>query len=133
MDRKISIIILLTVIVSLFFWYGYYWSSHTRVELVTDKREYHINETITARIIIYNENNHPIRIKSITKYSSMGRSKSESNPTVVADVHITPAGEYLTIDGKSNIVPIVEHFHPDKIGEYLISIMGCTTTVNIIE
>lgn len=106
--------------------------SDLHVELVTDKQEYLLNETVISSIIVYNNNYYPVKLKMITSYSVKGYNEFDTE-RVVAIVNVNPTNEYIIIPKKSSLSLFTETFTPQSSGRFIISYLGETTTVNVLS
>ena len=103
-----------------------------RVELITDRKTYFLNETIKAIVYLCNDNPYPVNIKQILTYYSTGYSVIDQNK-ISSIISVTPVEDWITIPAKSNIKFHQQMFTPRFVGEFFIHILGASVTVNIQE
>lgn len=107
--------------------------SDLEVRVVTDKKEYHVNETIRAALYVYNNNPYPVRLEPIREIYISGNIVSE--PYKIAGILLLdyPATfQYISIAVNSSQVIHEHEFIARLTGEFLINILGASTTVNVI-
>ncbi|NIM46511.1 MAG: hypothetical protein GTO54_12975 [Nitrososphaeria archaeon] len=102
-----------------------------RVEVVTDKPEYYLNESIEATLYFYNDRSRPVKIKMILHFSSIGYTEGDTE-RIGADVHISPAEKYLFIPANSRAPYFQATFRPRSPGEFIIRILGASVTVPVV-
>lgn len=101
-----------------------------RVEVVTDKPEYNLNESIEATLYFCNDGPRPVKIKMILHFSYIGYTEGDTE-RIGADVNISPAEEYFLIPANSRAPYFRATFRPQSPGEFIIRILGASVTVNV--
>jgi len=117
--------------------------SDLEVRVVTDKKEYRVNETIKAVLYVCNNNSYPVRIEPIREiyisgniFSSFLVGDSVSEPDKIAGILFLdyPAQfQYISIAANSSQVIHEQKFVARLPGEFLINMLGASTTVNVID
>ena len=102
-----------------------------RVEVVTDKPEYYLNESIEATLYFCNDRSRPVKIKMILHFSYIGYTEGDTE-RIGADVHISPAEKYFLIPANSRAPYFQATFRPRSPGEFVIGILGASVTVPVV-
>jgi len=74
--------------------------SELRIEVVTDKTVYLLNETIEATVYLCNDKLFPVRIRPILQYYITGYSAADPEK-ISAIVNVTPVKDWVVIPANS--------------------------------
>jgi hypothetical protein len=107
--------------------------SDLKVRIVTDKNEYNVNETIRAALYVYNNNPYPVRLEPIREIYISGNSVSESEKiSTICYLDYSAQYQYIFIEASSSLVLYKQEFLTRIPGEFMINMLGASTTVNVI-
>jgi hypothetical protein len=113
--------------------------SDLEVRVVTDKKEYRVNETIKAALYVCNNNSYTVSLEPIREIYISGNIVSqifvEGNERISGILLLDyPATfQYISIAANSSQVIHEQEFIARFPGEFLININGASTTVNVID
>ena len=112
--------------------------SDLMVKVVTDEKEYGVNETIRASLIVCNNNSYPVKLEPIREIYMAGSVLSEFlllddgakvNGILLLDY---PADyQYMFIEANSCRVIHEHEFIARHTGEFFINILGASTAVRV--
>lgn len=141
-QNKILLIFFFTAALAVFLSFKYYSTPYIptvtvrelRIEIVTDKEEYYLGESFKATFYIVNDRSTPVKLKPITKYTFCGNSKADPNKSMCVDVNVTPEkGAMIHIPANSRLRLDQVVFKPECLGEFVITGLGASLTVNVID
>jgi hypothetical protein len=113
--------------------------SDLEVRVVTDKKEYRVNETIKAALYVCNNNSYPVSLEPIREIYISGNIVSQIivfELDKIAGILLLdyPATfQYISIAANSSQVIHEHEFVARLPGEFLINMLGASTTVNVID
>jgi len=113
--------------------------SDLEVRVVTDKKEYRVNETIKASLYVCNNNSYPVSLEPIRKIYISGNIVSQiivselDKITGILLLDYPATFQYISIAANSSQVIHEHEFVARLPGEFLINMLGASTTVNVID
>jgi len=108
--------------------------SDLEVKVVTDKKEYHANETIRAALVVFNNNPYPVRLEPIREMYISGNTVSEPDKIVgILHLDYSASFQYISIATNSSHVIHEEKFVARLPGEFRIIMVEVSATVNVID
>jgi len=93
-------------------------------DVLVDKNEYALNETIVAKAVIVNDGSSPVRIRLPSVFSATGYSVSSTDERVSQGVSITWAESEIEIPANASMVLCRFSFRGEEPGPFLIRILG---------
>ena len=110
------------------------------IRVITDKKEYRVNETIKVELCVFNNNSYSVMVKPIKEIYVSGNSvyilgNSVIEPQKISGILILdyPAEyQYILIDANSRHVIYKEEFVARLPGEFLINMLGASVSVNVM-
>ena len=107
--------------------------SDLEVRVVTNKKEYYVNETIKAALYVYNNNPYPVRLEPIRVIYISGNYVSDPEKiSGIAHIDYAEQYQYILIKANSSKLLFEDEFIVRKLGEFMINMLGASTTVNVI-
>jgi len=103
------------------------------VRIVTDKKEYYVNDTIRASLCVYNNNPYPVSLEPIRHIYVSGNIVSD--PEKISEMLFLdyPAQyQYISIKANSSQVLHEEEFVARMPAEFMINMNGARTMVKVI-
>ena len=98
--------------------------SELRLEIVTDKMEYSLGETINAKFYIVNDKPHPVKIPFFHNYQFLGKSEADYSDKIITLVFQDPApdGTTIPIPAQSKYLFGQYTFKPTSTGRFTITV-----------
>lgn len=112
--------------------------SDLEVRVVTDKKEYRVNETIKAALYVCNNNSYPVSIAPIREIiisSNIYQIFVEGNERISGILFLDyPASiQYISIAANSSQVIHEQDFVARFPGEFFINMLGASTKIKVID
>lgn len=112
--------------------------SDLEVRVVTDKKEYRVNETIKAALYVCNNNSYPVSLAPIREIYISGNISQIflSGNERISGLFLLdyPASiQYISIAANSSQVIHEQDFVARFPGEFFINMLGASTTVKVID
>ena len=111
--------------------------SDLEIKVVTDKKEYRVNETIKAALYVCNNNSYPVSLEPIREIYISGNIVSQiivselDKITGILLLDYPATFQYISIAANSSQVIHEQKFVARLPGEFLINMLGASTTVNV--
>lgn len=113
--------------------------SDLEVKVVTDKREYSVNETIRVSLIVCNNDSYPVYLEPVREIYIAGNLLSEflvlddgDKVTGILLLDYPADYQYMFIEANSCRVIHEHEFIARHAGEFHINMLGASTTVRVI-
>jgi len=104
------------------------------VRVVTDGKQYHVNETIRAALVVFNDNPYPVWLEPIREMYISGNTISEPDKiSSILYLDYPSSFQYISIAANSSQVIHEERFVTRLPGEFRINILGASTVVNVVN